>query len=116
MIHQVLNITKIKPGMILASGNYFIVLEYEYKSDIHVSLTVLSGKANILLSCMKTNRVQINNIKPGDVVFDYNCFIILDNVLIDLFGVAYKLTVLNKFGDVVVIICGNDQYYQLLVV
>jgi hypothetical protein len=33
---RTLNITRIKPGMILVSGDYFIVLEYEYRTDIHV--------------------------------------------------------------------------------
>lgn len=49
------NITKIKPGMILVSGDYFIVLEYEYKSDIHVFLTILNRKGKtIKLDCRET--------------------------------------------------------------
>jgi hypothetical protein len=69
---------------------------------------------------MNTIRTQINNIKPGDIIYHSKCFIycfiVLNNVLIDLFGFAYRLTVLNALGHVIVVICDNDQYYDLPVV
>ena len=77
----------------------------------------MSGNSNILLcGSMKTNQVQINNIKPGDILYHGKYFIVLNNVLIDLFGFAYRLTVLNALGHVIVVICDNDQYYDLPVV
>ena len=66
---------------------------------------------------IKTAPFNITLIKPGDIIhLCNNSFIVLGNMPINLFGVAYRLIILNRFGDVVVIICGNDQYYDLLVV
>jgi hypothetical protein len=52
---RTLNITRIKPGMYWVSGDYFIVLEYEYRTDIHVFLTLLKRNGKILkLDCRET--------------------------------------------------------------
>lgn len=67
---------------------------------------------------MKIIRTEINNIKPGDVLHQTYCFITLNNeIIFDCsFSCSYKLTLLNTLGQVIVIICSDDQQYDLLVV